>query len=222
MGPNRFDNQADVASKLRYAFPSGCEADVTTSLLLLPNVAVYSPYDFDVSIAGEQVRIPGRLVVDGTDALSRHDSANEEDALQFANELHQRFVNVSIGKRSRTILACLLTRHSNGFVREIFAHEIVCEAELWVAPYVLGLVGERVCPIIEAILSRVESVDRNIYTEFAKENHEFIDLVRQRVISHWLELHRMKFPSLREYPGVRFLDALGLWPKRYARRLLLL
>lgn len=222
MDSNRFGNRADVATKLRHAFPSGCEAGVNASVRLFPNAEVYSAYDFDVSIAGEGIRIPGRFIYDGTGTLSRHYSAHWEDAKQFAKDLHKWFASASIGERQRIILACLLTRHSNGFVRETFARDVVCVAEMLVAPYVLELVGERVCPIINVVSSHLESVDPDIYAEFAKENREFVDLTRQRVISHWSELHRKEFPSFRQYPGFQVLDALGLWPTRYARRLLLL
>jgi hypothetical protein len=189
----------DIMKRLHNGFPTNLAADVDSVLQLFSINPLYSASELDICIriSGDDLRIPYRLSLPETDVPL--DNATEQ---------------------SGYILACILSRHGNGFIRERYVHKLVHATELWVVPYLLQLVGEHVCPIIQNILDNLEHLHTPLFVDFGRENPQFIERTRQRVISLWADLYQHQFLRLAEYPGYRVMKALKLWPKRYARHLL--
>ncbi|MFT9661763.1 hypothetical protein ACM0CQ_05860 [Mycobacteroides abscessus subsp. abscessus] len=70
----------------------------------------------------------------------------------------------------RTILGCLYTRHYDGFVRQQWVRTILDTEHLWVAPFVIQLVGEYVPEIIDDIAEALRARPAEPYGRFITEN----------------------------------------------------
>jgi len=114
---------------------------------------------------------------------------------------------------SETILACIYTRHHDGRVRERWLERVIDSGEYWTIPFVVALIGEYVLEILTEI-HRALTVDgdfapmyRSSYGKFVAENHAFLELVHQRVISYWNWYYREEHPRS-EYVGFALLSLL--------------
>ncbi|WP_145043526.1 hypothetical protein [Mycobacteroides abscessus] len=70
----------------------------------------------------------------------------------------------------RTILGCLYTRHYDGFVRQQWVRTILDAEHLWVAPFVIQLLGEYVPEIIDDIAEALRARPAEPYGRFITEN----------------------------------------------------
>jgi hypothetical protein len=59
----------------------------------------------------------------------------------------------------RTVMACMYTRHHDGYVRQRHLEAIVGQAETWVAPFVVQLLGEYVVQIVLAVRCGLADID---------------------------------------------------------------
>ena len=150
-----------------------------------------------VQVEGEWFNIPSRIY--------------EPEVLAHAANI--------LPEANRAIVACLYTRHHDGFVREREVLKILPVNEPWVPPFVVQLAGEYVVQIIEQMYANVDLMPLDCYARFAADNPGFIDLTKARAISYWDCYYRRDFPQFGHYPGFQFLNALGLWEPRTSRRL---
>ena len=149
-----------------------------------------------VLISGEPVHIPWRIY-------------STEPALPS-----------TVSDLQRTIVACLYTRHHNGFIREKYLSDLFRPSYSWIPPFVLQLVGEYVLEIVELINRNMSELEFSVYKRFANENKEFVALTRARVISYWDCYYRQRRWKFRNYTPFRILDRLGLWEGPDAKRVL--
>jgi hypothetical protein len=105
----------------------------------------------------------------------------------------------------------LLTRSTDGFLREIVLKEIIGVQQVWVPPFVVLLMGEYVIEIVERIADSMESLDQTLYSNFVRENRNLIQILRQRAASYWDCYYRHSYPSLNSYPGTVLLRELERW-----------
>ena len=117
------------------AFPAALRDDALRVVSALPN-APLATYDFSVEIRKETICAPYRIY---------HDPAQ----IDF-DCLTQTQIN---------LLACLLTRHHSGFVREEYLSTILGRNEEWVPPFVVQLAGEYVIEIIRLIRNNLHRLD---------------------------------------------------------------
>ncbi|MGH1340362.1 MAG: hypothetical protein ACRBN8_02330 [Nannocystales bacterium] len=175
------------SDRLRTAFPTALRNDVERALAVLPPTAHPPTQDVGpVLVAGERIRIPHRI----------YSSEPNEVQLDGLSPLHRKLV------------ACLYTRHHDGFVREKHLRELLRDAERWVVPFVIQLVGEYVLEVILLLESRAPLFQQPHFVTFARANPDFIDLTKQRAISYWDCYHRHRYPKLKDYPGVKLIEAL--------------
>ncbi|MFD0743142.1 hypothetical protein ACFQ1L_16165 [Phytohabitans flavus] len=112
-------------------------------------------------------------------------------------------------------MACLYTRHHDGYVRQRHLEAIVGKAKTWVAPFVVQLLGEYVVQIILAIRHGLADVDvsgtaiRRAYGRFAAANPAFVGLTYQRAASYWNCYYRSLFVDRRSYPSFSILDSIS-------------
>ena len=193
-------NQRDVVIRLRCAFPHALATQVDRAIAIIPTADQSLSPDCigPVSMEGERLNIPYRI-------YSPEPGAESIGAL---------------GDTPRLILSCLYTRHDDGVVREKYLSPLLASTSVWVPPFVIQLVAEYVVEIIELIVSQLNSVDSDLYSQFAGQNPEFLNLARQRIVSYWQCYYRDRFPQFRDYPGFQLMDSLGLWRSRAAARLL--
>lgn len=99
------------------------------------------------------------------------------------------------------ILSAILSRSSNGFVREKCVRELLQSNEEWIPPFVLQLVGEYVLPIIRVVGDKSAVLKGSEYRRFVIENPAFLRLLKQRISSYWNCYYRGMFPRLKDYPA---------------------
>lgn len=175
----------DARNDLARAFPSGLAADVRDALKAMgpPFVTraghVLAPTSgFTVRVSEESVTIRYRI----------YNGPPEP----------RDYSNLSL--RSRLILDCLYTRHSDGYERQRRLERVVPSEHPWVVPFVVQLVGEYVIDILNVIKASLRGLDdsdlrRVHYAEFVRGNPRFIDLTAQRVASYWNCYYRLKYPD---------------------------
>jgi hypothetical protein len=185
---------AELVPLLRSIFPNELQADVDAALATLPPSSGGERLERQsVSIRGESVGLLGRLYSPVADEAGTH-----------------------LTERQRLIRACLYSRHHDGFVRERQIPALTGD-EPWLPHFVLQLVGEYVIEICQSILDNIDAIPRTAYEAFAAENPEFMAITRSRVVSYYY-LYYVRPRGFVEYPGYRFLSALGLWEGPAARR----
>ena len=118
------------------------------------------------------------------------------------------------------MLACIFTRHHDGFVRQKYLERLLLRKELWIPPFVLQLVGEYVIEIIHRIARHIDVLRSDSYSQFVAENPDFIALTKRRIISYWDCYYRLTYPRFRDYVGFQVIDSLNLWRVQDAGRLL--
>jgi len=193
-------DNGDDAARLRGAFPRYLVADVDAALAVIP-LAQHRPSVDDIGpvvVDGEAVHIPARI----------YSAEPEPTAVASLSEL------------SQAVLSCLFTRHHDGFVRQRQVRRLLSVEGPWIPPYVLQLIGEYVVETVEVLLQDVERLRHQRYSAFAVANDGFIRCIRQRVISYWDCYYRARYPRFRDYPGLQVMNALSLWDRHDARRVL--
>jgi len=111
----------------------------------------------------------------------------------------------------RELADCLLTRHTDGFVRQRHLARILGLSRNWMPPFVIQLTGEYVVEILRVISQSLPLLDSAVYREFILRNPAFLDLTEQRIISYWDCYYRDQ--GREEYVGfkiLRFLRSLQL------------
>ncbi|MBJ8340983.1 hypothetical protein JGU71_19025 [Antrihabitans sp. YC3-6] len=191
------DIDADAEfERLASAFPESIRGDARAALSHLPpaehaamcsiattNSAVRWP---QLSVGGEVVDIPTRQY---------HPVVSLDGALP----------------RYRPILACIYTRHNDGFVRQQALRAVFESDEPWTAPFVVQLLGEYVLDIVADVARVVTDPpdSRTIaYARFLADNPEFSILTRARAASYWNEYYRRDYPHVANYPAMLALSAL--------------
>jgi hypothetical protein len=147
--------------ELAGAFPAAIRNDALAAASVFPATRVLGE-GFFVLVRGEKVLIRHRLHNDPT--LIHSDSLT---AFQ------------------RGLVNCLLTRHSDGFVRERCLASIIASSHNWVPPFVIQLAGEYVIEILHLIDRNLAGLDRAVYAQFLRDNPGFLQLTEQRIVSYW-------------------------------------
>jgi len=167
-------------SGLLRAFPAALREDALKLISVLPETSL-SAHSFSVEIGEDTVSIPYRIY---------HDPALIDSA--------------SLTQTQDELLACLLTRHHSGFVREEYLPKVLgCNHE-WAPPFVVQLVGEYVVEIIRAIGDGIDHLDPGLYRTFLIRNPAFYETTKQRVMSYWNCYHRAERRG--DYAGFRVLE----------------
>jgi hypothetical protein len=167
---------------LAQAFPIAFRNDAFTAGAAFPTTRS-SGSGFTARISNEIVTIPNRLYND-------------------PSHIHTGLLTV----RQRELVDGLLTRHSDGFVRERALARIIKLNRGWVPPFVVQLASEYVIEILRLIEQNIGSLDRELYASFIRENPEILQLTKQRIISYWDCYYRNETRGL--YAGFKILDFL--------------
>jgi hypothetical protein len=171
------------------AFPFACKALATSaSETLAPFVDDgYRQGAIPLLVQGEQVLIPKRLQFLGAEQLSR----TAAEALPVAQ--------------------CLLTRSTNGHIRQAALHQILRASHPWAIPFIVLLAGEYVIEIIDDLRAALPSLDRPAYANFVRENRPALRDLRSRATSYWDRYYRQSYPDRGSYPGLVVLNHFDQW-----------
>ena len=105
-------------------------------------------------------------------------------------------------------VACLYTRHNDGFVRQKALQRVLASELPWTIPFVLQLLGEYVIEICADILryAQADLAQRPVMLRqlhsFAKANPDFIVLTQERATSYWACYYRGTHLYRDTYPGL--------------------
>ena len=147
--------------ELKAAFPARLYSDALSAFSALPE----NPHkwtSFNVRVDNEAIQIPDRL---------HHNTALVKRG-HLSDLQHQ-------------LLNCILTRHSDGFLRQEYLGRIISSNAVWVPPFVIKLLGEYVVEILKVIQENLGNLDKSIYVRFLRANPDFLVLTEQRVLSYW-------------------------------------
>jgi len=180
------------AVEIGAAFPASVRPDVAAVASITPHSPLEPGAAFTASVDGETVSIPYRIY-------------NDEPAPALVQRL---------SLMQQTILACLYTRHHNGYVRQRHAQAVARHAVSWVCPFVVQLLGEYVVQIVLAIRSELVDLDlpgtaiHAVYGDFAAANRQFVAVTCQRATSYWNCYYRGQFADPRTYPSFPILASV--------------
>lgn len=169
----------DVARRIIEAYPTALAGEAAVvAATMIARAATLSPNGFRVVVAGQVVTVPERLYVDRLPALKMNGPA----------------------------VACLLTRHYDGFVRQRALSQILRVNAEWSIPFVVRLAGEYVMEIIAEIEERFAELPSDHMGAFVRANSDFIRLTRARVISYW-NCYFRHIPR-QDYVALRLMDRI--------------
>lgn len=184
---------AQDRATLSAAFPASLAPEVHAALTKLPALTLHTGHVGPMTLHGEPLRLFSRLYCEPWRCPKQRSTQH-------------------------LILACIHTRHHDGFVRQAQLELLLGAEPDWCAPFVLALLGE---PVIElhAQIAQSGSLTSPSYQRFAQENSALMTLLGQRVLSYWNEYYRVQHLDLARYPAMQALLMLGLKPpKRLKRR----
>lgn len=174
------------------AFPSPLQAKVESLVGVIPAAEHPAHESFEAVVGDERVAIPGRIY----NALAVGDEA------------------AALDTTGALMLRAFYTRHHDGHVREQSVQGIVEVCDLWVAPFVVHLVGEYVVEIVQVIdtalsdLTVERSLQQRTYGRFVASNPALIERTASRVASYWNEYYRAESATLSDYLPWRLLTRL--------------
>jgi hypothetical protein len=119
--------------------------------------------------------------------------------------------SANISDRALPAAQCLLSRSTDGYLRQKALNAILSLRESWIAPFVVPLIGEYVVEIVEDIQAYLPSLDQGIYANFVRENRGVMRMIRSRTASYWDAYYRSRFPDRATYPGFVALRQLEEW-----------
>jgi hypothetical protein len=105
---------------------------------------------------------------------------------------------------------CLLTRSTDGHIRQKALQRILLTSNPWAIPFVVLLAGEYVIDIIGDLLEAVPRLDRPAYANFVRENRPAMRGLRSRATSYWDRYYRQSYPR-GSYPGLLVLNYFDEW-----------
>ncbi|MDC7684822.1 hypothetical protein PQU92_16175 [Asticcacaulis sp. BYS171W] len=110
-------------------------------------------------VGGEDVWLPGRIYSQGSHHVEFYDRRPFDAATALLE-------NENLSQTQCAMFLALLTRHHNGFVREIALEAIMGVNEAWVVPFVMKLASEYVLEIIVHIQTHLNELDAGLYGRF--------------------------------------------------------
>jgi hypothetical protein len=176
------------------AFPSEIQEDVRAVLACLPpDPHSHRIRRFSVNVRDEKLSIPYRVYYD----ISKIGIS-------------------SLSPSQMEILSCILSRHSDGFVRQRSLEKFLTSKQIWIPTFVIQLAGEYVVEILALIERSLDSFDEGIYAEFLANNPKFLELTAQRIESYWDCYYRRMNQA--DYAGFRILQYLRALPNKKTYR----
>src|SRR5690349_6905318 len=163
-----------TAEVLSEAFPRAVRSQPrAASLALSASVDLsYKSHRFSMFVSDEEVLIPARILFR---SAARDLTALQQVVCQLAQ--------------------CLLTRSTDGFVRQAALREILLVSQPWSVPFVIALIGEYVIEILDDICEAIASMDGEVVRQFLTKNPAFYSLTRDRVESYWTATTAVDFSA---------------------------
>jgi hypothetical protein len=186
---NRFTAPKPFFDAAIAAFPSSCQALAADAAHKLAPIVddAYRKRAVCLDVDGRNVYIPERLHF-----LCGKEIFEQPDQLPL-------------------IARCLLTRSTDGHLRQRALSNIVESQEKWAIPFIVILIGDYVVEVVTEILSAIPKLDRPAYRNFVLQNRPAMRALRAKATSYWNAYYRRTYPNPRAYPGLVVLHELETW-----------
>jgi hypothetical protein len=169
------------------AFPRELKGEIDNLYDQYSFDAIYpNHHTFRINLGQEEINIPTRVYV------------HEKQFTRIHN----------LPKTQQMILGCMLSRHYDGFVRQKHLENILTVEELWVAPYILQLIGEYVVEILNDIYKNLDSINIDFLKHIMSLNPNFWNKTKSRVISYWDCYYRQDYYNKEDYVGMKIIAKL--------------
>lgn len=169
-------------------FPARLRSVVCDVIALVATGEMHPPrHAFKVDLDRETLMIPYRVY--------------------YVPDLLRRKLGDAVGI-DKLVLACLGTRHYDGYLRQECLTDLLSSEESWLTPYIVQLAGEYVVEIAEDVAHGIVLRDSSLLATFARENPDYLVTLGQRITSYWDCYHREAYPSTNDYPGSKVLARL--------------
>lgn len=183
-----FPRKCDTRCKEAEAFPSALHAAVQeVAACIATSESHRSCSAFHVRLNHETLNIPYRVYYKS--AMLRRELGN----------FH--------GVR-RLILACLGTRHHDGYLRQECLAELLHSEEAWLSPYIVQLAGEYVVEITDDVAEAIVRRNATVLASFVQQNPDYVATLQRKVTSYWSCYHRAAYPDRNNYPGTKVMAFL--------------
>ncbi len=104
----------------------------------------------------------------------------------------------------RLICDCILTRNSDGRIREKHIRNILMsDIPEWCFPYIVRASADYVFEIIEVIYDFLKQRKNSQLQAFCRNNSEIVRTDYRRMYSYWYEYYRRDFPEFSDYIGMK-------------------
>lgn len=178
---------------LKFAFPSRYAEDVCKVIEFMNgyHLELFELGNEVVQFEFENLTIPYRICIDFSD-----------DILTNNLTLTQQEIYWSI-----------LTRHTNGFYRQLALEKLLSSETTFSKVYEFLLLGEYVMEIVEIIYENISQDKLKIYASIFKNDPLFANKIKGRIASSWGKAIRSKYPkgerNYRKYKGRQLLVELN-------------
>jgi hypothetical protein len=185
------------------AFPSSLSEDVRVVINFLPS-AQHEPHmdsAYHALVGSEKLVLPYRVYF----PVVHPDTAAKLTRCQQA------------------ILAALMSRHHDGYKRELWARILCRFPAPWTVPFVAFLLGDYVIQVLRAADESLTPDWTVLFDDFAASNGIDRRRLSHRILTYWAIYYRYFGPNIRrltDYPGYTLAVRLGLWDARTAPKLL--
>ncbi len=125
--------------------------------------------------------------------------------------------------QQRSLVAAIMTRHHDGFQREIWISELCAYPVDWAVPFIVYALGDYVVEVQQAIERSINTKWLDLFHDHLAKNGIECRSLSQRILTYWTEYYRthdVKMKWLKDYPGFIAATKLGVWDKNVACKLL--
>jgi hypothetical protein len=169
-------------------FPARLRLTVRDVLASVTTGEMHPPrHAFQVNVDHETLQIPYRVY--------------------YCPDLLRRKVSDAQGV-DKLVLACLGTRHYDGYLRQECLTDLLASEDSWLTPYIVQLAGEYVVQIADDVAHGIVLRDTSLLATFARENPDYLATLGRRIRSYWSCYHRQAYPNTNDYPGSKVMACL--------------
>lgn len=128
----------------------------------------------------------------------------------YCHDNSNKFID-SLTERQKMILHCILSRSSDGYIRQKQIRSLLqMDYEDWAIPYIVKICDEYVVEIVEMTYEFLKERDTVRIKNFCSENKEEFCKSYSRMISYWNEYHRHTYGDFHQYIGRKlFRECFG-------------
>lgn len=125
--------------------------------------------------------------------------------------------------RQRAIIASIMSRHHDGFHREIWVRELMQHPETWTVPFVAYALGDYVMEVVTVVEEMLGDEWVALFKNFAVSDFIDTNSLSQRIFTYWDIYYRPNgscYTWFCNYTSYRVAQQLGVWDKRVAKQLI--